>query len=294
MDGFARARREASRRVVINDALASAQRPVPVTAHAKRFLRAGDQALPSTQLRVAGIAEFPFELGRRAHGRWNLRGDRGGLWRAGRHGRNHPRGLDWRCRTSRPPRSAARAPTCALPRNEQMLGRLEQDGFTYFRQIPRCSQPSPSLRAAAHHRAAHRVGQPAAGRDCRAPRARVLARRVVADVLCESLLIVGIGGLLSLPLGRRWRRGSTASSRRMPGIPGGGVLLRLRAERTRGLTSPLLAVTAIVAALYPMQHRGSSADCRDAARRGDRVMLTRSRNAQRPPHRATGHHRRPT
>ena len=75
----------------------------------------------------------------------------------------------------------------------------------------------------------------------------------MADVLCESVLIVGLGGLLSLPLGvalasgldgilkthaghSRRRCTSSSSSR----------------ARWRG-TPALLAVTAIAAALYPMQ-----------------------------------------
>ena len=36
-------------------------------------------------------------------------------------------------------------------------------------------------------------------------------RRVVADVLCESVLIVGLGGVLSLPLGLLLSSGLDAS-----------------------------------------------------------------------------------
>ena len=45
-------------------------------------------------------------------------------------------------------------------------------------------------------------------------------RRVVADVLCESVLIVGFGGLISLPLGAALARGLDGILKTMPGIPG--------------------------------------------------------------------------
>jgi ABC-type antimicrobial peptide transport system permease subunit len=76
--------------------------------------------------------------------------------------------------------------------------------------------------------------------------------RVVADVFCESVLIVGGGGLLSLPLGASLAVGLDHILKRIPGIPadvhffvyqGGALQVHLL----------LLAATAVVAALYPIR-----------------------------------------
>ena len=77
--------------------------------------------------------------------------------------------------------------------------------------------------------------------------------RVVADVLCESMLIVGLGGLLSLPLGAVLAPGLDGILKTMPGIPGADVLLRVRAGDARPARRRCSTVTAVVAALYPMQ-----------------------------------------
>jgi len=74
----------------------------------------------------------------------------------------------------------------------------------------------------------------------------------VADVLCESLLIVGLGGLLSLPLGAVLAQGLDGILKTMPGIPG-EMYFFVFAPATLGLHATLLGVTALAAALYPMQ-----------------------------------------
>jgi len=137
--------------------------------------------------------------------------------------------------------------------NAQMLGRVEQGGFTYFRQISTvlttvtvafallliCVLLTVSVN--------QRLGEIAALRALGFSR-----RRVVADVLCESALIVGTGGLLSLPLGALLAMWLDRILKNLPNIPAdlhffvfepGALLLHLT----------LLVVTAFVAALYPMQ-----------------------------------------
>ena len=72
------------------------------------------------------------------------------------------------------------------------------------------------------------------------------------DVLCESALIVGIGGVLSLPLGVLMATWLDGILKRMPGIP---AELHFFVFEPKALLvhGSLLAATAIIAALYPMR-----------------------------------------
>ena len=241
------------REVVVSQALATSMR---VTAGSELLVRARcdspDQALPPARLRVVGVAEFPFELV----------GDptAGGAMEV----------LDAAC-ASRTDESdiilasavdevdaTAAAIRAAQPRvnvatNEQVIGRLQRNGFTYFRQI------SSVLTAVTLAFALllitvlltvsvnQRLGEIAALRALGFSR-----RRVVADVLCESLLIVGLGGLISLPLGAVLARGLDDILKTMPGIPGQMYFFVLE-PATLALHAALLTVTAVAAALYPMQ-----------------------------------------
>jgi len=241
------------REVVVSQALATSMR---VTAGSELLVRARcdspDQALPPARLRVVGVAEFPFELV----------GDptAGGAMEV----------LDAAC-ASRTDESdiilasavdevdaTAAAIRAAQPRvnvatNEQVIGRLQRNGFTYFRQI------SAVLTAVTLAFALllitvlltvsvnQRLGEIAALRALGFSRGRV-----VADVLCESVLIVGLGGLMSLPLGALLARGLDGILKTMPGIPGEMYFFVLE-PATLGQHAVLLAVTAFLAALYPMQ-----------------------------------------
>jgi ABC-type lipoprotein release transport system permease subunit len=75
---------------------------------------------------------------------------------------------------------------------------------------------------------------------------------MVADVLSESALIVGTGGLLSLPLGSALAIVLDHILRRMPGIPAQLHFFVYQADALL-LHLALLAATAILAALYPMR-----------------------------------------
>jgi putative ABC transport system permease protein len=241
------------REVVVSQALATAMR---VTAGSELLVRARcdspDQALPPARLRVVGVAEFPFELV----------GDptAGGAMEV----------LDAACASHTDESdvilasavgevdATAAAIRAAQPRvnvatNEQVLGRLQRNGFTYFRQI------SSVLTAVTLAFALllitvlltvsvnQRLGEIAALRALGFSR-----RRVVADVLCESLLIVGLGGVISLPLGAVLARGLDGILKTMPGIPG-EMYFFVFEPATLTLHATLLTVTAVAAALYPMQ-----------------------------------------
>ena len=76
--------------------------------------------------------------------------------------------------------------------------------------------------------------------------------RVVKDVLSESALIVGLGGLISLPLGLLLASGLDRILKAMPGIPAELHFFVFEGSAL-AVHIGLLAATAIVAALYPMR-----------------------------------------
>ena len=105
--------------------------------------------------------------------------------------------------------------------NEQVVGRVRRTGFTYFQQISAVLTTvtlgfallliTVLLTVSVNQR----LGEIAALRALGFSRARV-----VADVLCESVLIVGLG-VLSLPLGVALANGLDRILTGMPGIPSG-------------------------------------------------------------------------
>ena len=137
--------------------------------------------------------------------------------------------------------------------NSEAVNRFERGGFTYFRQI------STVLTAVTLSFAVllitvlltvsinQRLGEIAA------LRALGFSRwRVVADVFCESVLIVGGGGLLSLPAGALLAIGLDRILKRIPGIPA-DVHFFVFEPSTLQIHLLLLSATAIVAALYPIR-----------------------------------------
>ena len=76
-------------------------------------------------------------------------------------------------------------------------------------------------------------------------------RRVVLDVLFESALIVGTGGILSLPLGAALAVWLDGILKRMPNLPA-ALHFFVFDPRALWIHAGLLAATAFLAALYPM------------------------------------------
>jgi ABC-type lipoprotein release transport system permease subunit len=156
------------------------------------------------------------------------------------------------------PAGTADAIQAALPglravTNEEMLGRLERTSFSYFRQISTVLTTvtlafavlliTVLLTVSVNQR----LGEIAALRALGFSR-----RRVVADVLSESALIVGSGGLLSLPLGWLLARWLDRILTGMPGIPT-DLHFFVFEPSALAVHGTLLGLTAIVAALYPMR-----------------------------------------
>ena len=74
--------------------------------------------------------------------------------------------------------------------------------------------------------------------------------RLVADVFCQSALLVGTGGVLAVPLGFALAQWLDRILRAMPGIPASVRFFSFE-PRALVLHAGLLAITAVLAALYP-------------------------------------------
>lgn len=212
----------------------------------------GAEAPPSIAFRVVGIAELPFETPDEPAAGTTAASlsDACGTPQADL--------ADFLAVTSTGDPDAAAAAIAAINpglrifTNEQAIGQLQQGGFTYFRQISTVlttitvSFALLLITVLLTVSVNQRLGEVAALRALGFSR-----NRVVLDVLCESTLIVGMGGLLSLPLGvllAAWLDGILKS---MPGIP---AQLHFFVFDPNALVihGGLLVATAIAAALYPM------------------------------------------
>lgn len=210
------------------------------------------EALPPIEFRVAGIAAFPFDspdsvtTGTTAAALSEACG-------------TDADSADFLLVASRGDADATVADIATLRpdlrafTNEQMIGRIEEGGFTYFRQISTVlttvtvSFALLLITVLLTVSVNQRLGEIAALRALGFSRTRV-----VADVLSESVLIVGIGGLLSLPLGVLLAEGLDRILKGMPGIPEQLHFFVFEPEAL-AVHAALLSATAILAALYPMQ-----------------------------------------
>lgn len=261
--------------VVINEAVASAAALEPgatLVVHAS--CNSDDEVLPAAPLTVTGIAEFPFEapgartvagtlatIGAACGG--DARADADMILVATARPTSGDAGpsptspglpLLERAEASRATATAIEAlglPLRAIT-NDEVVARLQESSFTYFQQISSVLTAvtvtfallliSVLLTVSINQR----LGEIAALRAI-----GFSAGRVVADVLAESALIVGLGGLLSLPLGLLLSRWLDGILKGMPGIPSGMHFFVFEGSALV-LHVVLLVVTAIVAALYPM------------------------------------------
>ena len=245
---------QAEREVVISEATArNLAADVGSTVRLNVSCGLGDEALPALAVRVAGVADFTFELGDEL----TVAGTMATLEQAcGGNVRNEA-DMVLVVSTGNAARAAAAImaarPDLRAATNEEMLGRVQQGGVTYFRQISSVLTTVTVVFAALLIAVLLTVSVNQRLGEIAALRALGFSRgRMIADVLSESVLIVGIGGLLSLPLG--WLLALLLDDilRGMPGIPSqlhffvyqpGALLLHLT----------LLALTALLAALYPMR-----------------------------------------
>jgi putative ABC transport system permease protein len=212
-----------------------------------------EQALPTVHVRVAGIAEFPFEV-TREH---TLGGTLEALAAScGVRGEDEADLI--LVRSGGDPAAAAgaihalRSDLRALT-NDEVIGRLQQTGFTYFRQISTVLATvtlafallliSVLLTVSVNQR----LGELAALRALGFSRLRG-----VQAVFAESALIVGTGGVLSLPLGVLLAMWLDRILRQLPGIPA-ELHFFVFEPRALGTHVVLLVATSLLAALYPMR-----------------------------------------
>jgi len=134
-----------------------------------------------------------------------------------------------------------------------LVGQMQQRGFTYFRQISTVlttitvSFALLLITVLLTVSVNQRLGEVAALRAL-----GFSQRRVVLDVLFESALIVGIGGLLSLPLGAALAVWLDSILKRMPNLPA-ALHFFVFDPQALWIHGGLLAATAVIAALYPMR-----------------------------------------
>jgi putative ABC transport system permease protein len=211
------------------------------------------EALPATRLTVVGIAEFPFQISNES----TTGGTLDALEAA--CGGNVGQDADLILVTSKSDADGTAAairavyPELRAATNSEVVGRLQQTGFTYFQQISSVLTTVTVSFAVLLITVLLTVSVNQRLGEIAALRALGFSRlRVVKDVLSESALIVGIGGLLSLPLGLILAWGLDAILKGMPGIPAALHFFVFEA-RSLAVHMSLLIATAIIAALYPMR-----------------------------------------
>jgi putative ABC transport system permease protein len=242
--------------VIVSTKLAELQGLAPGSPLRLRVsLGGGASALPALDCRVAGIGTFQFE----AEDFFTVATTMAGF--AAAHGApDRDADADLVLVASAPgvgPEAAARAiralrPDVRVYSNAQMVEQFNEHAFTYFRQISVVL--STMTLAFAFLLVAtlltmsvnQRLGEVAALRALGFPR-----RRIAANLLCESALLVGVGGAASLPIGGALAVVLDRILRGMPGLPA-RLHFFVFEPRTMALHAALLAATGFLAALYPV------------------------------------------
>lgn len=210
---------------------------------------------PPLTLRIVGVAEFPFE---------SERGTTVGLSLAdvdrlgGGPGDEAAEQFLIATAGGVTPAEAKAAVERAVPAltaltNQQLLVRLQEGGLSYFRQISFVLTTITTgfafllVTVLLTVSVNQRTGEIAALRALGFSR-----RRAVADVFAESVLIVGSGALLALPLGLALARLLDWILKAIPGIPA-SLHFFVFQPRALAVHAVLFAVTAVAAAVYPMR-----------------------------------------
>jgi ABC-type lipoprotein release transport system permease subunit len=250
--GVGEARREHA--LVLNESAAQAIGVGPgATVSLKAYCSGGAEAAPPITFRVAGIAEFPFDAPNQSGAGTTTAS------LAAACGTPDALTADIVMVTSAGDPDAAASAIAALRpdlrafTNNQAVGQMQQRGFTYFRQISTVlttitvSFALLLITVLLTVSVNQRLGEVAALRAL-----GFSQRRVVLDVLFESALIVGIGGLLSLPLGAVMAVWLDTILKRMPNLPA-ALHFFVFDPQALWIHGGLLAATALIAALYPMR-----------------------------------------
>lgn len=143
-------------------------------------------------------------------------------------------------------------PDLVAQTNEQIVARVQTQGFTYFRQISAVLSTitllfgflliTVLLTVSVNQRLAEIAALRALGFS---------ARRAAADVLAQGTMLVAVGGILALPLGYALSLWLDRILKAMPGIP---TAMHFFVFEPRALVTHLLllSATALLASAYPM------------------------------------------
>jgi putative ABC transport system permease protein len=240
--------------VVVNTALASKLHLEPGSRLRLRLSSTGSAtALPLVQVRVVGVGGFAFE----ASGDLNVATTMEGF--AVAHGRPADRQAEMILVESRPGAAASALAAISGLRpdvrplsNDQVMAQFNENAFSYFRQIS--TVLSTMTLAFAFLLIAtlltmsvnQRLGEVAALRALGFPR-----RRIAANLLWESALLVGVGGAAAIPVGGLLAIVLDRILRQMPGVPA-RLHFFVFEPRTLALHAALLCATGVLAAVYPI------------------------------------------
>ena len=240
--------------LVISTRLASELQLEPGSELQLRLFRPGTaSALPLVAARVIGAAQFTFE----AADEYTVATTMEGF--AAAAGTRESTVAEMVLVSSQKGAGAAAAAAIARLRpdvralsNEQVMEQFNENAFSYFRQISTVLS-SMTLAFAFLLIATlltmsvnQRLGEVAALRALGFPR-----RRIAANLLWESVLLVGVGGVAALPVGGLLALALDRILRQMPGVPE-RLHFFVFEPRTVVLHAVLLSVTGALAAVYPI------------------------------------------
>ena len=213
----------------------------------------GPSVLPPVGIRIAGVVSFPFESAAQltAASRFAV------LDRLCGRSSDTADLLMVASRLDAGPDAAVAAIRKARPdlyafSNDEVIERFDRVGFSYFRQISAAlsvvtmSFGIVLIAVLLTVSVNQRLGEIAALRAIGFSR-----RRAAADVLWEALLLVGLGGVVSIPLGLALSFWLDRILRSLPGVP---ATLHFFVFEPRALWMhvALLALVGVTAALYPV------------------------------------------
>jgi len=156
------------------------------------------------------------------------------------------------------PDAAAAAIRAAFPAlhaltNEQIVERFSRVEFSYFRQLSSVLTTVTLFFGLLLIAVLLTVSVNQQLGEIAALRALGLSRgRVMAGVLCESALLIGIGGAAAVPVGGLLSRWLDAILRSMPGIPADARFFVFTVHALE-VHAALLVIGAVLAAIYPMR-----------------------------------------
>ena len=241
--------------LLVNRRLAEALGLSPGGQVSLRGACVADSSMPPTIFRFEGIADFPFDQAAQLTAVTSLRdldrtcgdvaGDEADLLMVASRAEDGPDAAARAIRRARPELEAVT--------NEELVARFQQVEFSYFRQISVVLASITLffgmllIAVLLSVSTNQRLGEIAALRAL-----GFSERRMVVDVVWRSVLLVGVGGLLAIPLGLALSSWLDALLRTMPGIPD-NLHFFVFELRTLAMHVGLLAFTAAVAALYPIR-----------------------------------------